>query len=89
VDIHAIAFFQWRKLFPVYHFDDREGDIMIQEKFKYCFANVPTGQRPLDKPKARTLKKNFFNIYNLSAEGRNFNISSFSQLGMCDPFPDD
>ena len=62
---------------------------MLIQRFDFTFGNVPIGQKPIGKPKTRSLKKNFFNIYHLSKNGREFNIGSFSVIGMCDPFPDD
>ena len=87
MELHSIAFLQWRYLFPgnsPYYSDDVL-DELIQARIEFFYINYSDCRCKLHKKS--NLPKGFQNHYgDLLSPSEEFQISSFDQIGILNPF---
>ena len=90
-ELHAIAFLQWRMRFPstlMYDAEQLEELILARVNQVYSLEEGHAKEATKDGSDGLELPKNFLMLYDLcDLEPKMFNINSFQQIGMADPFP--
>jgi len=99
-DLHAIAFFQWRIMYPkwirekwhpCYRHDYEKLTEIVEERIEYVRTELETEEKiSLETLEDSKIDQNFLVKYNMAEQGvQSYLINGFQTIGWSDPYPDD
>ena len=93
--VHTIAFLQWRKKYPRKETDHKQLSDLIEERIKYMYGNLKCeckaskSENKLPASDLSSSEEFYDDFKNSIKNAKCFNIWSFGQIGMYDPFPEE
>lgn len=89
--VHTIAFLQWRIMYPSHiQFHEEMLVELIEERMKFMYGNMYMGIRDKKKMPGKQygLDQQFYdNFAEAISKAQPYNIWSFEQIGLFDPYP--
>ena len=91
--VHTIAFFQWRIQYPSHlEYNEEILEELVQERIEYTYQRLiehgkATPEYALGQPTWHFEKEQLEKFESVFPLAQNYQISSFEQIGMFDPFP--